>query len=166
MVRLMIWDVIAPIMTSLWWNTKYPFGRCSDWSPASPLKTKTSIHARIHFREMQYRTREAICSSDEYNELFSCDTTATVIMIILCFQWKHLLSKCCHISELPFWLQSSTWIQEFRIQINYWGPFYKHGLTLIPAWSSNHMPSEVWDEITYPDPLLQRPHRWGMRRDK
>ena len=26
------------------------------------------------------------------------------------------------------------------------GPFYKHGLTLLPAWISNHMPSE----ITYP----------------
>ena len=31
-------------------------------------------------------------------------------------------------------------------------PFYQHGLTLIPAWISNHMPSKVWDEIT--DPLL------------
>ena len=29
-------------------------------------------------------------------------------------------------------------------------PFYKHGLTLIPAWISNHMPGKVWDEITYP----------------
>ena len=31
-----------------------------------------------------------------------------------------------------------------------WGPFYWHGLTLIPAWTSNHMPHKVWDEITYP----------------
>ena len=23
-------------------------------------------------------------------------------------------------------------------------------LTLIPAWISNHMPSKMWDEITYP----------------
>ena len=29
-------------------------------------------------------------------------------------------------------------------------PFYQHGLTLIPAWISNHMPCKVWDEITYP----------------
>ena len=29
-------------------------------------------------------------------------------------------------------------------------PFYKHGLTLIPAWISNRMHSQVWDEITYP----------------
>ena len=30
------------------------------------------------------------------------------------------------------------------------GPFYKHGLTLIPTWISNHMHYKVWDEITYP----------------
>ena len=30
------------------------------------------------------------------------------------------------------------------------GPFYLHGLTLIPAWISNHMPNKVPDEITYP----------------
>ena len=31
-------------------------------------------------------------------------------------------------------------------------PFYLHGLTLIPTWISNHIPSKVWDEITYPFP--------------
>ena len=30
------------------------------------------------------------------------------------------------------------------------GPFYSHGSILIPAWISNHKPSKVWDEITYP----------------
>ena len=30
------------------------------------------------------------------------------------------------------------------------GPFYWHGLTLIPVWISNYMPSKMWDEITYP----------------
>ena len=33
-----------------------------------------------------------------------------------------------------------------------WGPFYLHGLTLILAWISNHMPNKVWEEITYPFP--------------
>ena len=28
------------------------------------------------------------------------------------------------------------------------GPF--SGLTLIQAWINNHMPSNVWDEISYP----------------
>ena len=31
-------------------------------------------------------------------------------------------------------------------------PFFSHELTLIPAWISNHTPSKVWDEITYPYP--------------
>ena len=31
-----------------------------------------------------------------------------------------------------------------------WGPFYYHGLTLIPAWISNYIHCKVWDEITYP----------------
>ena len=32
-------------------------------------------------------------------------------------------------------------------------PFHKYGLTLIPAWISNPMPSKVWDETT--DPFLK-----------
>ena len=43
---------------------------------------------------------------------------------------------------LPIWIQSGT--------------FYLHGLTVIPAWISNHMPSKVLVEITYPIPKLQR----------
>ena len=38
------------------------------------------------------------------------------------------------------------------IKYNTRGPFYHHGLTLIPAWISNHMPRKVWAEITYPFP--------------
>ena len=33
-----------------------------------------------------------------------------------------------------------------------WGPFYQGDLTVIPAWTSNHMIGNVWDEITYPFP--------------
>ena len=28
-------------------------------------------------------------------------------------------------------------------------PFYSHGLTLIPAWISNYIHYNAWDEITY-----------------
>ena len=30
-----------------------------------------------------------------------------------------------------------------------WGPFYQHDFTLIKAWISSYMLSNVWDEITY-----------------
>ena len=44
--------------------------------------------------------------------------------------------------------ENSHWKLE---KVNYiYGPFYQHGLTLISAWISNHMPGEMWDEITYP----------------
>ena len=33
-----------------------------------------------------------------------------------------------------------------------WSPFCWHGLILIPAGISNHRPSKMWDEITYPFP--------------
>ena len=32
----------------------------------------------------------------------------------------------------------------------FWGPFYWHGLTLIPAWITNYTHYDVWDEIIYP----------------
>ena len=32
------------------------------------------------------------------------------------------------------------------------GPFINSGLTLIPAWRSNHMFCKMWDGITYPFP--------------
>ena len=32
------------------------------------------------------------------------------------------------------------------------GPFYSHGLTLIPEWTSNYTHYKTWDEITYPFP--------------
>ena len=31
-----------------------------------------------------------------------------------------------------------------------WGPFYWHGLTLIPAWISDYIHYKVWYEIIYP----------------
>ena len=30
------------------------------------------------------------------------------------------------------------------------GPFYWHGLTLIPTWISNYIHYKLWDKITYP----------------
>ena len=32
------------------------------------------------------------------------------------------------------------------------GPFYEHGLILLPTWISNHILYDIWDEITYPFP--------------
>ena len=34
------------------------------------------------------------------------------------------------------------------------GPLNQHGLTLIPAWRTNHVPGKVWDDIIYRFPNL------------
>ena len=39
----------------------------------------------------------------------------------------------------------------FHLMTSSWA--YWHGLTLISAWINNHMPSKVWDDITYPLPI-------------
>ena len=36
--------------------------------------------------------------------------------------------------------------------LDVWGPFNKRGPTLTPAWIRKHIPSEVWNEITYSFP--------------
>ena len=45
-------------------------------------------------------------------------------------------------------LSFSTWHSSGNFST--WGPFYQHGLTFIPAWISNYIHYNVWDEITYP----------------
>ena len=43
-----------------------------------------------------------------------------------------------------------TIVRMWELFIDICGPFYKHALTLIPAWTSVHMTSKVWYDITYP----------------
>ena len=55
-----------------------------------------------------------------------------------------------------FWghyLWPPSWIRDVtipKLELSVRGQFYQHGLTLIPAWISNHIYFELWDEITYP----------------
>ena len=47
------------------------------------------------------------------------------------------------------------------------GPFYQGGLALIPTWISNHIPSNVWDEINHPCiPKFQRCNRIRLGMEK
>ena len=45
------------------------------------------------------------------------------------------------------------------------GSFYLRGLTLIPAWIRNHVPSKVWDEIINPFPNSMV-NCWSLRMFK
>ena len=46
------------------------------------------------------------------------------------------------------------------------GPFYYHGLSLIPERKGNHMTSNVWDENYLSIPKLQRLHWLILGIDK
>ena len=50
------------------------------------------------------------------------------------------------------------YLYDLRDVADIWDPFYKHQLTLIPAWVGNYLPSKVWNEITYPFQNLNRAH--------
>ena len=63
-------------------------------------------------------------------------------------RWKYIYF-CYHFSTvMVHWYEIFTW--KTKIRLKTCGPFYLHGLTLIPAWISNHIHYKVWDEITYP----------------
>ena len=52
------------------------------------------------------------------------------------------------IAPVPLKLRWRIWLNTLHETTS--STFYWQGLTLIPAWISNYMPSNVWDEITYP----------------
>ena len=64
--------------------------------------------------------------------------------------WLHQIIVFNHVKAGRNWQSPRryTW-QRLQIEDNS-SRFYWHGLTLIPAWISNHTPSKVRDEITYP----------------
>ena len=86
-------------------------------------------------------------------------------MIIFCLIYLKLLTwlarrtvlggcigRCSHqMWELLHCFRHLCYPLMYRCSSGYY-PFYIHGLTLLPAWISNHMPSKMWDEINHPFP--------------
>ena len=74
--------------------------------------------------------------------------------------WCHFLMKMRYpLQQYTIWdhitmqMRYSWWHVTMQIYLQQYmicGPFYQHGLTLIPAWISNYIHYKVWDEITYP----------------
>ena len=57
---------------------------------------------------------------------------------------------------------TSQWIYPQFVLPGLLGPFYQHSLTLIPAWVSNYVHYNVWDEIIYPFPTsMVKPLKFG-----
>ena len=71
-----------------------------------------------------------------------------------------------HLLDIMINLHEKNWNNPMILKLNTilpLGPF-TNMVTLIPAYISNHMPCEVWDEITYP--FLNFLHCWILGMDK
>ena len=89
--------------------------------------------------------------------------TLTLWHIILMRVSRYMYSNVSCRNEMICWpllnqVCSTSWMASTGTPFT----IYEHGLTLIPAWISNHMPSNAWDKITYPISKLQRCNRWSL----
>ena len=64
------------------------------------------------------------------------------------FLWTVITHPCLNFHG-GLYILIMVWII-FVSKRSAWGPFYKHDLTLIPAWISNYIHHKVWDKIIYP----------------
>ena len=103
------------------------------------------------------------------NIFFRDHTFINVIDKMLAFSSSHSMAFCintkettqrdhpCNIIEawsealnLPLYSVHSKSSRMIELHFQIWAPFYKHGLTLIPAWISNYTHYNMWDEIIHP----------------
>ena len=108
-------------------------------------------------------------------KIMNCWTSMQQLVVSELFHWQFLTCSSVEIIRfhIKFCWDTCKIVQQYYLYLDdikilfspklncackivsemaFWGPWYQHGLTLIPAWISNHKPSKVWGEITYPFP--------------
>ena len=156
-----------------WWNTIW------QWKPSStstsrlnwlsplghPLKilftqyTCASLWWQLVLNTanlwMQLTLKAAVATHvlDVFTGWFTPSTGLARVLRIIC-QKSHNLVRLSdeYILYCDLDYENFDLDPERVIKYNTRGPFYHHGLTLISAWISHHMPRKVWAEITYPFP--------------
>ena len=96
------------------------------------------------------------CLANVFNSIHchntqSCHTCETLSHWHI-YAWGSLVLFCNSYTIHKLTLHKVTEYQQYvrENQKTISSPFYWHGITLIPAWISNHMSNKVWYEITYP----------------
>ena len=75
-------------------------------------------------------------------------TCHMAVIAVICSQRRgNSVSNACYEMQFPGTIEISLLVQT-RVSTNLPGPTSDHGLTLIPAWISNHILSKEWREIT------------------
>ena len=82
--------------------------------------------------------------ANNISNVFTCQNFSAGVLIIISQELIPISPIDSESAE--FWAHNALW----NGSLNNSSPFYWYGLTLIPAWISNHTPGKVWDEITYP----------------
>ena len=131
------------------------FLKCNGWR--RNLRSFANEH-RCHDSRLVHRSASFL-STGLINYSCSARHKVSVKMSTLIYRNQNIRiswRRQCGImicSDLP----SSSWYWKPNIVIirmvppvTTRGPFFWHGLTLIPACIRNHKPSKVWDEITNP----------------
>ena len=87
---------------------------------------------------------------DGYGKISQCITTTkhSKAKTVCIFLGIYCIPR--NYRPMKLWGSFSSWKSDNVLCIR--GPFYWHGLTLIPAWVSNYIHYKVWDETTYPFP--------------
>ena len=126
------------------------------WGPFVPLRTSWSSSNLkvVNSVTKQYdiskrcmvlcrKISDKIVAKGRGNIFFLWPMLETFLWLIhsCCVEWEALLSM----AQVKF-----LFFRRSHRVTHISSPFYQHGLTLILASISNHMPSKVWDEITYP----------------
>ena len=103
---------------------------------ASQITSLTSVYSNVYSKRRSKKTSKlrvtGLCAGNSpVTGEFPAQRASNAEKVSI--WWRpHYLEKCLH------------------MVIPNRGPFYLHGLTLIPAWISNYIHYKVWDEIAYP----------------
>ena len=154
-------------------NIMDPYGQATQWSIFLSKKYTLHMFSDLHFYQFSDKVPPYTVNNISplhiawlifhVKWLHRCQTSQLMSDIILtAAAWIITMYKEAEfifitVNTIYEWHKSPVeiiWISFPR------GPFYWHGLTLIPAWINNNMPSKVWDEITYPF------SRWSLGIDK
>ena len=106
------------------------------------MKARSVVFLESSKSEKVYAPSLPLLISIQHYAKLDCIITGPTV-----YDWQYVRFSCTDFGAISHYIQ-----------------LHKHGLTLIPAWISNHMPSKVWDEINYPFPNFSgTPLKFGNR---
>ena len=126
-----------------------------NWSLAQCIKaSKWPTSGRYFQFHFIYKYHRFKCDNFSGYAIDNIQNWFTWLLVTDQDMWRHHASKNSKYPPMNITINIISildqYAKEVTVTVATIGHFYQHGITLIPAWISNHMPSRVWHEITYP----------------